>query len=329
MPSIDIKWLLALVAGIVLAGPAYGLEIVYPADQTVVSRSDYLIIKAGTSPTLDQLVVTINGVASDPIDISGAEYRAAFADMLILEPTWDLGRNALEVTGSAAGKVVATNRASFVFQPDSSARPPKGFKPFQMHIPERERLCVACHNMKPDRAQMSAPDPANNPCVGCHKKMLARKYVHGPSGVYECDACHDPASQPGKYRLISNGAKLCNECHIDKVEAFRKYQFIHGPVGVDLCIVCHEAHASDVAGLLLDKTNRLCLGCHDTVKLGEHVVRGVSGKGHPLEGKGNPMKPGSDFSCVSCHDPHGGNHRSLFILGVKGRFELCQQCHKK
>jgi len=309
--------------------PALGLEIVYPSDKTYVVRSNFLVIKGGAQPPLEGMTVEINGAKSDLIDVAGADYRAAFKDMLILQPQFDPGKNVVTVEGYAGGAVVASAKAEIYYlNGDPSAIPPAGFAPFVMHLPQKEALCAPCHNMRPDKAEMLLESAAANPCASCHRRMLDHKYVHGPAGVYRCGYCHDAGSQP-RYKPRVEGAKLCMECHEDKMRGYNANKYVHGPVGAGLCLVCHDAHASEYPGQLLATTNQICVGCHDTVKRGEHVGRGVGGAGHPLDGVPDPTRPQRMLSCASCHDPHGGEVSALFRRGIKGRFSLCQMCHKK
>lgn len=311
-------------------GQALSLEIVYPADKTNFPRSNFLILKGGQNPALEGMSVEINGAKSDIIDISGADYRAAFADFLILQPTFDPGKNRVVVEGYAGGKKVSTASADVYFlNGDPSAVPPAEYRPFIMHLPEKEALCAPCHNMNPDTAELRAESEQHNPCASCHRRMLNEKYVHGPAGVYRCVYCHQTDSRPAKYQVKSHDARLCNECHMEKVEEFKTNPYIHGPVGAGLCSVCHDAHASENPGQLLASTNVVCLGCHEKIAKDAHVVRGVLGKGHPVEGLPDPSNPGRELSCASCHDPHAGANNYLFQRGITGRFGLCQICHKK
>jgi predicted CXXCH cytochrome family protein len=311
-------------------GQAWSLEIVYPEDKTYFIRSDFLIIKGGEAPRLDGMSIEINGAKSDIIDISGADYRAAFADFLILQPEFDAGKNRIAVEGYAAGKKVSSAAAEvYYLDGDPSAIPPAGLKPFTMHLPEKEKLCAPCHNMDPDKAELRAESEELNPCASCHRRMLNEEHVHGPAGVYRCGYCHSPESRPARYRVRAHDAELCNECHLDKVKEFRTNKFVHGPVGAGLCSVCHDSHASAQVAQLLAPINELCLGCHDGVTKDIHVVRGVGGKGHPLKGVPDPSNPGRELSCASCHDPHGGNAAPLFQRGIASRFSLCQICHLK
>lgn len=310
---------------------AQAIEIIYPADKTVVLRSNFLIIKGGSAPALEELTIDINGEASDPLDISPEEYKTAFADFLILEPTWAAGKNTVVVKGLVGGKVVATSKAEIFYNSydDPIAIIPQGFQPFVLHTPEKEALCAPCHNMSPTPAELRGATAANNPCASCHVRMFNRPFVHGPEGVFQCVDCHDSSSKPQRWQISKDELTLCGECHVDKIDDFKKNAFVHGPVATGNCVVCHNPHASDQPAQLNAAINLLCSGCHSAVKEGEHVVRGVAGKGHPLAKGKNLRQPDKTMSCASCHDPHGGAGAAFFIGNITNRFILCQECHKK
>jgi len=323
---------LGLLAGLlgIACQPALALELVYPEDGTFVVRSDYVIIKGGEAPVLDAMMIEINGVGSDPIDISGADYRAAFGDFLILQPVFDPGENRIRVEGYAAGKKVAEVKAKVYFQAKFDSLPPASYRPYVMHLPEREKLCAGCHNMTPDKVELQNPSGQVNPCASCHARMLDKGHVHGPAGVYRCADCHDPASRPSRYQIKSGSdADLCNACHQEQLKSFESNKFVHGPVAAGMCLICHDAHASDQPAQVVAPINEVCLACHATIAKGPHVTRGVGGDAHPLSGKPDPSRVGRELSCSSCHNPHGGNSRSYFQRGQTSRFALCQMCHQK
>ena len=324
--------ILSAIVTLVLFSPsAQAIEIIYPADKTVVLRSNYLIIKGGDKPPLEELIVEVNGEASDPLDISSAEYKAAFADFLILEPEWDAGKNTIVVKGQVGGKVVATAKAEIFYNShaDPIAIIPKGFQPYVLHTPEKEALCVPCHNMNPTAAELRGATAANNPCASCHARMFDKQFVHGPEGVFQCVDCHDSKSKPQRWQVTKDDLTLCGECHIDKIDEFKKNPFVHGPVATGDCVTCHDPHASSHPAQLNAPINTLCLGCHDVIGKKTHVVRGVSGKGHPLDKVTDPTNPGRSLSCASCHNPHGEATEYFFTGGVKSRFALCGRCHQK
>ncbi len=321
--------LLAAVALLFAVAPGWALEIIYPAHGSSIVRSDFLIIKAGDSPVIEAITVEFGGAKSGMIDISGAEYRKAFGDFVILLPGFDPGKDSVKVAGFAGGKQVAEASADFYFLTRPGEVAPAGYSPFVMHLPEKEALCAPCHNMNPEPALLDNESAAKNPCGSCHQRRLNYEYVHGPAGVFQCIYCHEPDSKPAKYANRVEEAKLCAECHEHKVDEFKARQYIHGPIEAGLCSVCHDSHASAHFGQLNAAVNDLCLGCHGAIVKDSHVVRGVGGQGHPLEGPVDPANPDRQFSCIGCHDPHGGNSSSYFQRGISERMSLCQLCHKK
>jgi predicted CXXCH cytochrome family protein len=77
--------------------------------------------------------------------------------------------------------------------------------------------------------------------------------------------------------------------------------------------------------MLKKPINTLCLSCHQEVadlKGGHPVDR------HPVWGPTDPRRPGREFSCTSCHYPHGSTVQYLLIETTMGA-RLCGVCHKK
>lgn len=320
-------WFLLLL--LLTCGNANALQLIYPLDGTYVTRSNYLIVKGGTDPFLSGMTIEINGIKSDLIDLSSEAYRAAFGDMLIVEPIFDPGQNRIVVEGFLGGEKMASLTATVFFQDRYDAAPPSDYVPEVFHLPEREQPCANCHDMSPSQVSLSNPDPRQNPCASCHVRMLNQAHVHGPAGVYECTYCHDAGSTPSKYLPRAGDAELCVECHEDKMTEFRKAKFVHGPIEAGLCMVCHDPHASREKAQLVMPPYDLCSSCHEQVAKTPHVARGSSGKPHPLQGVPNPAGMGENISCASCHNPHSGESSALFRWGLDSRFTLCGKCHKK
>lgn len=322
-----ISFLMSIVAFVLMSiGSADALEFIYPEDGVFVVKSNYLIIKAGTDQNITGLIIDINGIKSDVVDISSQEYKQVFGDLLILEPSFDPGENKIIVSGLSGRKQVSEIQATIFYAQDATAPVPEKYSRFFMHTDSKEAGCVACHNMSPDESELSRVG-ARNPCASCHKRMLGKKHVHGPAGVFQCAYCHDANAPSGKYQVL-NGDAACVECHDDMVLRSGPDNYVHGPVEAGLCIVCHDPHASDNLAQLVEPVNDLCLNCH-VIDTAVHAVRGVGRRGHPLSGEYDPFHPQRTLSCISCHNPHEGKSPYYLQYGIRDRLSLCQKCHQK
>ncbi len=306
------------------------VEFVYPAASSWVNRTGHMILKLNQID-LTAVRVTVNGVASELIDVGSPEYRKLFQDFFVAQAIWDEGRNQLQVDLFNGGQKIETAATEIYYTPAESKRQaPPEFVANVMHVPEKERPCAACHNMKASADQMSSNSEKSNPCFGCHRKLVNVKYVHGPVGTYSCGYCHSSNSNP-KYKVLKRNATLCNQCHADMAQALKKRKFVHGPVEAGLCEACHDAHGSQNESQLIKPINELCLSCHGHIAKQAHVVRTTTGEGHPLKGKPDPVKKvsGKEMTCISCHNPHGGQVRYFFVNNAEDRMLLCQMCHNK
>jgi predicted CXXCH cytochrome family protein len=319
---------LVLLGFLSLTGPiaaADALELIWPLQGTYVTKSNYLIIKGGRDPFLDGLSIEINGVKSDVIDLRGEEYRALFADKLVVEPIFDPGENLVIVEGFMNGERMVTKQMTIFYLADRSSPPPAGYTKAVFHLAGQEAPCRECHQLP--TADASSVDQSS--CASCHARMLNEAHVHGPAGVFECLYCHDAGSAPLKYQPRAGDATVCTECHDDQLQVSETQKYLHGPLQTGMCLVCHDPHASAQPGQLVVEVSSLCLSCHAAVADSPHVTSGTSGASHVLQGPSNPMDPTKPFGCSSCHDPHGGASESYFVGGVEGRMNLCVLCHKK
>jgi predicted CXXCH cytochrome family protein len=92
------------------------------------------------------------------------------------------------------------------------------------------------------------------------------------------------------------------------------------------CTGCHDPHGSGNGALLAKRVNALCTSCHAEQKDGRHVTS-IARDGHKVGGDLNdPRRPGHDFSCASCHDPHGSDNPKLFYFGPTA-MDMCDGCH--
>ena len=152
-------------------------------------------------------------------------------------------------------------------------------------------------------ASFADPDPS---CVakGCHAKLLDNKFVHGPTGAYECDACHVKTDGKHKFKLVAEGSDLCYQCHDKK----NTMAHVHGPVAAGDCTACHSPHSSPFKFQLAAEGSDLCFRCHDNNKTTQKFVHG-------------PVAAGD---CIACHDPHTSpNDYQLIAAGN----DLCFTCH--
>jgi len=192
-------------------------------------------------------------------------------------------------------------------------------------------------------------------CYGCHdKKAFEKKYVHAALGM-GCTSCHNPHSSNTAKLLLSDAPDLCFTCH-DKALFSKKTP--HAPVAGGMCLTCHVAHSSDEVALLANSPYDLCLTCHGEIAEKPHALGGFGKYGHPLgpikmlkpvkvkkkKKKAveeldsapsttpiiimDPARPGREFYCGSCHEPHSADSPKLFRFPAKDGMDICKNCHK-
>jgi predicted CXXCH cytochrome family protein len=329
------NWLALAFASILLIfitapGGHAAISLIYPPAKTSVAYSNHLVIKFNNLEVTGAKV-TINGLVSDLLPIGTTEYRSYFQDFLVLQPIWDLGKNDIVIETFNGEKKVDSLAATIYYSPKDGAVPvPKEFAPAVLHLAEVEKVCQPCHNMRPTLAQVTNALEKENPCYSCHKRMANRKYVHGPAGTFSCGYCHSLQGQP-RYGTPKRDVAICYECHADKAVEFKKFKYLHGPVAAGMCEICHDSHGSDNPGQLRLPINQMCLSCHESIAKGPHVTRTATGDSHPVADKTDPSPKaaGRPMSCVSCHNPHGGEFRYYFQNNAEDRMMLCQMCHQK
>ena len=133
----------------------------------------------------------------------------------------------------------------------------------------------------------------------------------------------DPKVPPKQSLTVKD---VCLKCHAQVLSGI----FKHGPAEAGYCNLCHDPHASSKRAWLIKSPWRLCTTCHTQHATGVHVVSGFAdGGSHPTRKKPDPMRPGKQLSCASCHDPHSADSRELFTYNAKTRVEMCKLCHAK
>jgi predicted CXXCH cytochrome family protein len=143
---------------------------------------------------------------------------------------------------------------------------------------------------------------------GCHAGTIASEFLHGPTAVSACTACHeytDPSQH--LFRLKGEGRQLCDFCHINRVGS--EGTVVHAPVGDGDCLSCHDPHGGTTSKLLTHPTlPELCADCHADTLAGDHI-----------------HEPAASGECLSCHDAHTSDHTGLLI---DEQPSLCLSCHE-
>ena len=79
-----------IILTVVAASAHAAVEFVYPAASSVVNRTGHLIVKFNQAD-LTSVRVTVNGLASEMIEVGSPEYRKLFQDFFIAQAMWDKG----------------------------------------------------------------------------------------------------------------------------------------------------------------------------------------------------------------------------------------------
>lgn len=91
------------------------------------------------------------------------------------------------------------------------------------HKPVKEGKCAACHDIHgSDGAALIAPERQSSLCSSCHGLLTGKHHSHSHSELAglagkgrdnTCLYCHDPHASTNKKLLLSNGSKVCINCH--------------------------------------------------------------------------------------------------------------------
>lgn len=167
-------------------------------------------------------------------------------------------------------------------------------------------------------ANTNAQTNSKGNCLDCHKKMVSKSNVHGPTAT-DCNSCHEsngqkhPQDKVKGFKQFATSSALCYSCHTELESEFQK-KYAHKPVKNGSCTSCHDAHSSNESKLLTSKIPNLCLDCHT-----EFEERTTAKSIHTPSFEGN--------ACMQCHDPHASNERKLITTDNINK--LCLTCHNK
>jgi len=198
-----------------------------------------------------------------------------------------------------------------------------------LHTPAVERTCSPCHPMDEAAGKRKDASMLKTTCALCHAAVLERRWQHGPVSQGVCLECHDPAGTP-RYAVGWPAQETCFRCHLDIQGAMERKAFRHGPAAQGHCTTCHDPHGSDNRYWLRRPPFDVCTNCHAEKRTERHVVVGFAfGDSHPRKGRDHPLKPGTEFACPSCHNPHTGQSRFVWQFDSTSREALCRTCHAK
>lgn len=328
------RLLLALVAAVAVAAPSPPLaapRVLYPPDATVVSgEGTVAVIAEEDAPaTQPHMEVRIEGRANGPPAVVArrSDGTAVLHSRVTLRP----GLNTLQIALGVAGQPPrAATRRVFFFSPLlSGLEPPSDFRRQPFHRLVRDGPCQGCHELQPRPSDAGPSSPEQSTCHSCHRRLTATKEVHGPAAAWVCTRCHDPSIPDGPHATPVPVMPLCFSCHVEQKERFYGERFQHGPTATGHCTICHSPHGTDEPFFLKKAAFDVCITCHSEKASGRHVISwGPTGQGHPTRGRPDPIRPGRELSCASCHNPHAAPGPRLWNFGATIWLELCRACHR-
>ena len=191
-----------------------------------------------------------------------------------------------------------------------------------------EQSCATCHDRdksmihSKDQADGKAtpgpsfkslkPNEINATCLDCHEKGKQENWMGGKHDARKvaCTTCHSVhtfKSAKAQLKAVTD-SETCSTCH--KTERAQMQRQSHHPVreGKMSCSSCHNPHDGSRPKMLqAESTNELCYKCH-------------AEKRGPFLFEHAPVRE----DCVSCHAPHGSNHKRLLVQKLPN---LCWNCH--
>lgn len=143
-------------------------------------------------------------------------------------------------------------------------------------------------------------------CAECHSdvKESIEKGGHAPL-VGQCPLCHDIKGAEAPYLRLGD-AQLCDKCHRLPVQPGSP-----APTSVEIVPGVSVSHELLPIGRQLRLDERL---------------RGHPVTNHPVANVPDPLHPGRQLSCRTCHTPHGAARR-LLAFDLKPGENICKKCH--
>ncbi len=202
--------------------------------------------------------------------------------------------------------------------------------------------CSACHAPhSTDAKKLLRDGRMGDLCFRCHADdVTGRVSVHRPVGEGNCGACHAPHGADNPFNLkqpetplscfdpchdIVTRERPCNPLAERCMQPERAPAVQHEALTRWGCVGCHDPHGSSNGALMIKAVNFLCQECHAEQRDGRHVSTFVLG-GHVVSGGPDTHDRRREFSCVSCHNPHGSENPKLLYFG-RSALESCDWCH--
>ena len=336
------KYILSLVVLLLIHisadGSEHAISIYYPPDRSVTEYGLLAIVLSLSDGSADTLSVSIKDKIT-AIPVNNAQKYQCFSVRTLP------GINMIDITALKDNTIIDTVHITSFHRSglmDKYMNPPEGYKKDHFHMKEHHE-CTLCHTLKAsdaDRKPLNQhnitrgaaggePDGTRSTCSSCHKSMTASPYVHGPVSVWNCLSCHSPDANP-IYSVMEPDAEECFLCHVEQKREWTAKKYIHGPVTLGKCIICHRPHESDYPFSLYMPVWNLCITCHADNATGKHVLADeFSSEGHPTHNRMDPLRPGKELTCASCHAAHASNSPNLWVFDVQDIFHLCLKCHKE
>lgn len=313
------------------------LEILRPADKSVIDESEVTVVVKVTDPTATKIIFS-DGYGKEWIrDIKAG--KQVYCQTLNAK----MGENRLSAT-VAKGEVKQESRTVLAYYRSEIfsgfQEEPSGYKKNYFHSDKEEQLCKTCHAMTDKQLKRGEvlENPEDSVCVKCHKGLITRAKGHAPAVNGMCTECH--TGKGGEYNSDLVGKSkyvapdpimnVCFTCHENVKQVWFARKSEHGPVRDGRCNRCHNPHSSDEMFFTRKPIWDLCTTCHSEKASGAHVISSfVRANTHPTRGKPDPARPGRELVCSGCHDPHGSE--GIFLLRAKGQtaFSVCKRCHQK
>lgn len=320
--------------------PAKSFEIIQPLDKSrYVGTSSTFVIDTSYD-LVDTIIITQDNNKTTNLKIEKS--KKTYCKTINLH----VGENQLSITSYKDNKIIDATKRNIYFlselAEDIDKYTVEEYDPIYFHNDEKEQKCKSCHNMTSNipKNNKALEDVSTTTCYECHKGMNNTKNTHAPTANWLCIECHN--GQFGEFNMEEEGAskylapdpisKACGTCHED-IDEWKARKYDHGPVNDGKCERCHNPHGSENDFFLRKPIWELCITCHAEKADGKHVVSSYvfsrNSGSHPTKGIKDPLRPEREFTCTSCHDPHGSHGTMLLRMKGSMPFSVCNKCHKK